>query len=65
MKSWKKVVLGFGIACSMGFGLAQAGVTAFGQGTDGLGMQCPSCGGCPWGGFHGVGNGSCICCAPQ
>jgi len=64
MKSWKKVVLGIGIVCSMGFGLAQAGVTAFDPGTAGASLQCPSCGSCPWGGFNGAGYG-CICCAPQ
>jgi len=63
MKDWKKSMLGVAMACSMGFGLTEASVTAFAEGSNGT--RCPACGRCPWVGFHDVGDGRCICCTPQ
>lgn len=55
-KNWRALLIGCVVACSMGFGLAQA-VPA-----SGLKGVCPPCGNCGMPGGTLQMNGKCLCC---
>lgn len=54
-KNWRALLIGCVVACSMGFGLAQA-VPA-----SGIKPICPACGSCEAGGYR-QSAGFCLCC---
>jgi|GEM_PF-5531233 hypothetical protein len=57
MKNWRALLIGCFVACSMGFGLAQAVAPA----VPGAKTICPACGNCTSGG-HRQAAGFCLCC---